>query len=155
VTEEDALGCHIVLSKRVGCPSCGGFQVYDLVESCWACGKTEREQRLVRTSDETGAVKHVDVGVVIDGYDIDVRVRCADPKCVQWGSACSKCGACEDTDIPRVVPLGARGLGNLCTNCRAPWPRTRTRWRTEAKGACAGKDPASNDPDRGCGWVAA
>lgn len=143
-SEAELLDCFLGLVKRVGCPSCGGLQVYDLADACWACGGKKFEARLQRGTGPDGEPIWIDEVVDATTYDIDVRFRCADPKCVQWGTGCSRCGALEV----------ARN-GETCRSCRAPWPRTRTRWRTEPKGACAGRDPTSNDPALGCGWKAA
>lgn len=151
VTEADARAFLETLGKRVLCPNCHGYQVYDLAEKCWACGGTAREGRRGGRADQGGGQL---VGTQ-DGYDQDVRVFCADERCVQWGSACTNCGAQPDPDPvrDRDVPRGRRGRRDLCTNCRTPWPRTRTRWATGPKGVCGGPD--GDNPDAGCGWVRA
>lgn len=150
VTEADAKAFLEVLGQRVLCPNCGGYQVYDLAEKCWACGGAAREGR--RGGHLPGSGEAVSTA---DGYDPDVRVFCADPKCVQWGSACSNCGAQPDPDRKRdpLAPRGRHDARGNCTACRTPWPRTRTRWATGPKGVCGGPD--GDNPDVGCGWVRA
>ena len=141
VTEEDALGALAGLTARVCCPDCGGYQVYDLAAACRACGGARWEACSPATGQVVAEFPDLDGRPQpVVGYDIRLRFRCADPLCVQYGSACSRCG-------------GEGRAGAACAECGTSWPRWRSRWATEPRGACGGRD--GSDPDHGCGWVRA